>query len=205
MTTTPITAHVLVDVATTDEDRGHRRKPTATAVLPSTVERVTTVLVTAMVLVAVMFVVVVATLALAARAHRRRQLDDARAESRHWVERLGGELLVLDGAAARLGTGRRCGTGRSRRAIHRCRCRARVTRGPRDNAASRRTRPSKACTTSGPRAGHSASIPARGSPVRASAASCAQPFKTVSCPSRGWSTTSSPRPAGVPASCPPPR
>jgi len=66
---------------------------------------VTTVLVTAMVLVAVMFVVVVATLALAARAHRRRQLDDARAEARHWVERLGGELLVLDGAAARLGTG----------------------------------------------------------------------------------------------------
>ena len=69
--------------------------------LPGTVESVTTVLVTAMVLVAVMFVVVVATLALAARAHRRRQLDDARAEARHWVERLGGELLVLDGAAAR--------------------------------------------------------------------------------------------------------
>lgn len=67
----------------------------------------TTVLVTAMVLVAVMFVVVVATLALAARAHRRRQLDDARAEARHWVERLGGELLVLDGA--RLGTGTAAG------------------------------------------------------------------------------------------------
>ncbi|HEY0812590.1 MAG TPA: hypothetical protein VGE11_04865 [Pseudonocardia sp.] len=60
----------------------------------------TTVLVTAMVLVAVMFVVVVCTLALAAQAHRRRQLDDARAEARHWVERLGGELLVLDGSAA---------------------------------------------------------------------------------------------------------
>ena len=58
-----------------------------------------------MVLVAVMFVVVVASLALAARAYRRRQLDDARAEARHWVERLGGELLVLDGAAARLRTG----------------------------------------------------------------------------------------------------
>jgi hypothetical protein len=71
---------------------------------PSTVERVTTVLVSAMVLVAVMFVVVVATLALAARAHRRRQLDDARAQARHWVERLGGELLVLDGAIGRLGT-----------------------------------------------------------------------------------------------------
>ena len=69
----------------------------------------TTVLVTAMVLVAVMFVVVVATLALAARAHRRRQLDDARAQARHWVERLGGELLVLDGAAARLGTGTAAG------------------------------------------------------------------------------------------------
>ena len=77
--------------------------------LPSTVERVTTVLVTAMVLVAVMFVVVVVSLALAARGHRRRQLDDARAEARHWVERLGGELLVLDGAAARLGTGTAAG------------------------------------------------------------------------------------------------
>src|SRR4051794_1147746 len=62
-----------------------------------------------MVLVAVMFVVVVATLALAARARRRRQLDDARAEARHWVERLGGELLVLDGAAARLATGAAAG------------------------------------------------------------------------------------------------
>jgi hypothetical protein len=62
-----------------------------------------------MVLVAVMFVVVVATLALAARAHRRRQLDDARAEARHWVERLGGELLVLDGFTARLGTGTAAG------------------------------------------------------------------------------------------------
>jgi len=27
----------------------------------------------------------------------------------------------------------------------------------------------------------------------------------VSGPSRGWSTMSSPKPAGVPASCPPPR
>jgi hypothetical protein len=54
-----------------------------------------------MVLVAVMFVVVVAALALAARAHRRRQLDDARAQARHWVERLGGELLVLDRVAVR--------------------------------------------------------------------------------------------------------
>ena len=172
--------------------------------LPSTVERVTTVLVTAMVLVAVMFVVVVATLALAARAHRRRQLDDARAEARHWVERLGGELLVLDGAATRLGTGTlqvwpkqpsdSPPPGPSSR-----------TRAPRNSAASRRTRPSKACTTSGPHAVHSASIPARGSPVKASAASCAQPFKTVSGPSRGWSTMSSPRRAGVPASCPPPR
>jgi len=76
---------------------------------PGTVEPVTTVLVTAMVLVAVMFVVVVAALVLAARAHRRRQLDDARAQARHWVERLGGELLVLDGAAARLGTGTAAG------------------------------------------------------------------------------------------------
>ena len=87
---------------------GGRRRPPRRG-LSSTVEPVTTVLVTAMVLVAVMFVVVVATLALAARAHRRRQLDDARAEARHWVERLGGELLVLDGAAARLGTGSAAG------------------------------------------------------------------------------------------------
>jgi len=83
--------------------------PTEIAVCRGTVERVTTVLVTAMVLVAVMFVVVVLSLALAARGHRRRQLDDARAEARHWVERLGGELLVLDGAAARPGTGSAAG------------------------------------------------------------------------------------------------
>jgi hypothetical protein len=62
-----------------------------------------------MVLVAVMFVVVVAILALTARAHLRRQLDDARAQARHWVERLGGELLVLDGAAAGLRTGTAAG------------------------------------------------------------------------------------------------
>ena len=89
------------DVTTGEAD--HESRP------PGTVDPVTTVLVTAMVLVAVMFVVVVGTLALAARAHRRRQLDDARAEARHWVERLGGELLVLDGAAARLGTGSAAG------------------------------------------------------------------------------------------------
>lgn len=62
-----------------------------------------------MVLIAVMFVVGVATLALAAGAHRRRVLDDARAEARHWVERLGGELLVLDGSVAQPGTGRAAG------------------------------------------------------------------------------------------------
>jgi hypothetical protein len=56
-----------------------------------------------MLLVVVMFVVVVAALALAARAYQRRQLDDARAQARHWVERLGGELLVLDGVAVRCG------------------------------------------------------------------------------------------------------
>ena len=60
-----------------------------------------TVLLTAILLVAVIFVVGVAFLALAARAYRRRQLDDARAQARHWVERLGGELLVLDAAAVR--------------------------------------------------------------------------------------------------------
>jgi hypothetical protein len=89
-------------------DRGQPAKATA-APSRGTVEPVTTVLVTAMVLVAVMFVAVAAALALAARAHRRRQLDDARAQARHWVERLGGELLLLDGAAARLGTGTAAG------------------------------------------------------------------------------------------------
>jgi hypothetical protein len=68
-----------------------------------TVNPVTTVLLSAILLVAVMFVVVVAALALAARAYSRRQLDDARAQARHWVERLGGELLVLDSAAVRSG------------------------------------------------------------------------------------------------------
>jgi len=62
---------------------------------------VTTVLLTAIVLVAVMFLVVVAAIALAARAYSRRQLGDARAQARHWVERLGAELLVLDAAAVR--------------------------------------------------------------------------------------------------------
>jgi hypothetical protein len=62
---------------------------------------VDTVLLAAITLVAVMFVVVVASLALAARAYRRRRLDDARAHARHWIERLGGELLVLDAAAVR--------------------------------------------------------------------------------------------------------
>jgi hypothetical protein len=62
---------------------------------------VTTVLLAAIVLVAVMFLVVVAALALAARAYSRRQLGDARAQARHWVERLGSELLVLDAAAVR--------------------------------------------------------------------------------------------------------
>jgi len=64
---------------------------------------VTTVLLTAIVVVAVIFLVVVASLALAAGAYRRRRLDDARAQARHWVERLGGELYVLDGAAVRSG------------------------------------------------------------------------------------------------------
>src|SRR3954454_8357189 len=48
-----------------------------------------------------MFLVVVAAIALAARAYSRRQLGDARAQARHWVERLGAELLVLDAAAGR--------------------------------------------------------------------------------------------------------
>src|SRR3954454_15811812 len=48
-----------------------------------------------------MFLVVVAAIALAARAYSRRQLGDARAQARHWVERLGAELLVVDAAAVR--------------------------------------------------------------------------------------------------------
>lgn len=63
----------------------------------------TTVLLTALSLVAVMFLVVVAALVLATNAYRRRRLDDARAQARHWVERLGGELFVLDGAVVRSG------------------------------------------------------------------------------------------------------
>jgi hypothetical protein len=100
--------HLLAPTGLLDEDRWWRRRRPRRG-LSSTVEPVTTVLVTAMVLVAVMFVVVVATLTFAAHAHRRRQLDDARAQARHWVERLGGELLLLDGAAARLGTGSAAG------------------------------------------------------------------------------------------------
>jgi hypothetical protein len=64
---------------------------------------VATVLLTAILVVAVMFMVVVVSLVLAANAYRRRRLDDARAQARHWVERLGGELFVLDGAAVRSG------------------------------------------------------------------------------------------------------
>jgi hypothetical protein len=79
----------------------HSCEPGRQGRLRSTVDAVTTVLLTAILLVAVMFVVVVASLALAARAFRRRRLDDARAQARHWVERLGGELLVLDAAVAR--------------------------------------------------------------------------------------------------------
>lgn len=61
----------------------------------------TTVLLTGIVLVLVMFAVILGTLALAVRAHGRRQLDDARAQARHWVERLGGELLILDAASGK--------------------------------------------------------------------------------------------------------
>jgi hypothetical protein len=60
-------------------------------------------LLTAILVVAALFTVLAGILAVAVRAHLRRQLDDARAEARHWVERLGGELLVLDHAAVRVG------------------------------------------------------------------------------------------------------
>ena len=73
--------------------------------LGGTVNSVATVLLTAILLVAVMFVVVVAAISLAARAHRRRRIDDARAQARHWIERLGGEVLALDATAVRFGAG----------------------------------------------------------------------------------------------------
>lgn len=63
------------------------------------VDPVTTVLLTAILVVALLFAVVLGTVALTIRAVLRRQLDDARAQARHWVERLGSELLVLDAAA----------------------------------------------------------------------------------------------------------
>jgi hypothetical protein len=71
--------------------------------LGRTVNPVTTVLLTAILLFVMMFVLVTASLALSAHAHHRRRLDDTRAQARHWVERLGGELLVLDGAAVHAG------------------------------------------------------------------------------------------------------
>ena len=67
------------------------------------VDSVTTVLLTAILVVALLFAVVLGTVALTVRALLGHQLDDARAQARHWVERLGGELLVLDGAAVRAG------------------------------------------------------------------------------------------------------
>lgn len=79
--------------ARTSAPRKHHRSGRA-----GIVDLVTTVFLTAILLVALMFTVTVGTVALTVRAHGRRQLDDARAQARHWVERLGGELLVLDGA-----------------------------------------------------------------------------------------------------------
>ena len=62
----------------------------------------TTVFLTAILVVALLFTVVLGAVALTIRGLRRRQLDDARAQARHWVDRLGGELLLLDGAAGHL-------------------------------------------------------------------------------------------------------
>jgi len=64
---------------------------------------VTTVLVTAILVVALVCVLAMGGLVWAVRAYTRRQLDDALAQARRWVERLGGELLVLDGAVVRTG------------------------------------------------------------------------------------------------------
>ncbi len=46
---------------------------------------------------------VLGAVAFSQRSWSRRQLADARAEARRWVERLGGELLLLDGAAGATG------------------------------------------------------------------------------------------------------
>jgi hypothetical protein len=54
---------------------------------------------TAILVVALVCALAMGGLVWAVRAHTRRQLDDARAQARRWVERLGGELLVLDSAA----------------------------------------------------------------------------------------------------------
>ena len=153
-----------------------------------------------MLLVAVMFVVVVAALVLAARAYQRRQLDDARAQARHWVERLGGELLVLDGAAVRCGAvgpaglaeaaerfaaaGAELGAARSRR-------RCRIAQGT----------AVEVCTTFGRREARSASIPALGSPVRAWEPSYVRRWPTGAGKRRGWSTRYSPMRPVVPGSC----
>jgi hypothetical protein len=156
-----------------------------------------------MVLVAVMFVVVVATLTFAAHAHRRRQLDDARAQARHWVERLGGELLLLDGAAARLGTGSAAGLAEAAE---------RFTAGGAELAAARTPRQCRIAQDTAVEGLHHVRTARRSLrldpgprvPVRALAPSCAQPSRTLRGPSPGWSTTSLPRPTGVAASCPPP-
>ena len=148
-----------------------------------------------------MFVVVVAALVLAARAYQRRQLDDARAQAQHWVERLGGELLVLDGAAVR------CGAVGPRDwpklpSVSPPPVPSWGPRGLAGSAASLRTLPSKACTTSGRREGRSASIPVPGYPVRAWEAPYVPRWPTGAGQCRGWSTRSSPMRAGVPGSCP---
>ena len=139
-------------------DFGHHRG------LEGTVDSVTTVLLTAILLVAVMFIVVVAAIALAARAHSRRQLADARAQARHWIERLGGEVVALDAAAVR---SERRAALRDWRKLPNDFLRPAPSwrpRGPAGSAASHRTAPLRACTTCGRRAGHLAARPAPGVP-----------------------------------------
>lgn len=62
----------------------------------------TTVLLTLVLGVLLLACLIVGSVAVALRSHARRQLADARADARRWVERLGGELLVLDGLSAGL-------------------------------------------------------------------------------------------------------
>ena len=149
-----------------------------------------------------MFLVVVAALALAARAYSRRQLGDARAQARHWVERLGAELLVLDAAAVLRRAVDPAGLGKllsdSPPPMPSWR-----PRGPDGSAGSLRTLPSKGCTTFGRRDGRSASIPALGYLVREWWTPSVRRWPAGAGRCRGWPRRSWLMRASVPGRCPP--